>query len=362
MGGMDRRRFLMAAGAVLATAGCTSTPPIPSATPAPPPVYPGHHNPDVRKLIAWLSSLPQRDANRVVSGQQIQFGGYEQFVNGLARRTGRRPAMIGAGFDGYWNPRMVRVLIDHWGAGGLVTMDLHPPNPFLDGADPESYRVTATDPKPDLRELLAGAPASPQRDRWRAELERLGDVLQELAESGVVVIFRPLHEQNGTWFWWGEDVTTRQTAVRELYQDMHAYLSGDRKLHNIIWGHSPGMPWDAPRMKYYPGDEYVDMIGATCYSDDIRLGLTDQPDNLADMTAPQRPVGLLEIGPSTQHDGSWDASLIIDRIRDRYPEMVMFNCWNGWTNVTMELVHVRNAEKLMNDPWVISLETMDWRA
>jgi mannan endo-1,4-beta-mannosidase len=39
----------------------------------------------------------------------------------------------------------------------------------------------------------------------------------------------------------------------------------------------------------------------------------------------------------------------------------MFNCWHGWTNAKVSLAEISNADKLMNDPWVISAENIDWR-
>lgn len=379
MPGVDRRTLLLAAGAALA-ASCSPSqeqpPPVARPTLAPSvtgtlthrvPVQPSDPNAtaETKQLLSWLTGLPKRDSQRVVSGQQITASAredYSRLFTGLGRQVGRQPALIGVSFDGYWNSRIVPVLIDHWKAGGLVTIDLHRPNPFLDRADPESYRINSSDPKPDLRALLAGAPPSPARSRWRADMEKLGDIMQELAEAGVVVIFRPLHEANGLWFWWGQDEKTQTSASVELYRDIHTYLTKTRNLHNMLWGYSPAKPWNAPRMKYYPGDEYIDIMGPTIYENTIRFGLEGQSDDISDMTSAKRPMGLLELGSVEPYDGSWDAAGIIEQIRNRYPDLMLFNCWHGWDGVKMSLAEIRNADKLMNDPWIISLENIKWRA
>jgi mannan endo-1,4-beta-mannosidase len=378
---VDRRSLLLAAGAFLA--GCAAPP-----APAPPTNRPtlapsvgrtlGPRTPtgpadpaataDTRKLLAWLTALPDRSERRVVSGQQITAdaqGDYERFFRAMNRDIGHSPALIGVSYDGYWNKRIVPVLIDHWRAGGLVALDLHRPNPFLGTNDPESYRIDPAVAKPDLSELLAGAKPSPARSRWRADIERLGDAMQELAEAGVTVIFRPLHEANGLWFWWGVDDKTQKSASIELYRDLYSYLTEDRKLHNILWGYSPGKPWNAPRMRFYPGDDVIDIMGPTIYENTLRFGLDGQSDDISDMTEAGRPMALLEIGSVEPYDGSWDASSIVARIRERYPQLTMFNCWHGWNEngerVKMSLVEIRNTDKLMNDPWVVSLENIDWR-
>ena len=146
--------------------------------------------------------------------------------------------------------------------------------------------------------------------------------MQELSEAGVTVIFRPLHEANGLWFWWGHDYKTQKSASIDLYRDMHAYLTQTRKLHNILWGYSPGKPWNAPRMRYYPGDDVIDIMGPTIYPNTIRFGLDGQSDDISDMTEAGRPMALLEVGSYQPYNGSWDAAGIIERIRDKYQQLV----------------------------------------
>jgi mannan endo-1,4-beta-mannosidase len=305
----------------------------------------------------------------VVSGQQITADApqdYDKLFRTLKRNTGHSPALIGVSYDGYWNSRIVPVLVDHWRAGGLVTLDLHRPNPFLAKIDPESYRIDPQlGPKPDLTALLADAKPSAARTRWRTDLEKFGDTVQELSEAGVTVIFRPLHEANGFWFWWGHDYTTQKSASVELYRDLYAYLTETRKLHNMLWAYSPGKAWNAPRMRYYPGDDVIDIMGPTIYENTIRFGLDGQSDDIGDMLEAERPMALLEVGSLEPYDGSWDAAGIIQRIRDKYSMLTAFNCWHGWRDgsevVKMSLAEISNADKLMNDPWVISLENIDWR-
>lgn len=379
MSQVDRRTLLRAVAGAALTAGCTTTgtqitkgttglptlaPSVRTTSPRQPsgPSDP-QATPDTAKLLAWLTALPQRDSRRVVSGQQISPDAredYEHSFIGLAKKTGHRPALIGVSFDGYWKDGIVPVLIDHWRSGGMVAMDLHLPNPFLDKVDPESYRIDSEGTKPDLTALLADAKPSAARTRWRTDMERLGDVFEELSDAGVTVIFRPLHEANGLWFWWCQDIKTQTSASKELYRDIYNYVTQTRKLHNILWGYAPAKPWNAPRMKYYPGDDLIDILGPTVYENTIRFGLEGQSDDVSDMLAAARPMTLLELGPITV-DGSWDAGAVIDTIRTKYPFLTLFNTWRSWPGAKVALADVKNSDKLMNDPWIVSAENIDWR-
>ncbi|GAB3911587.1 mannan endo-1,4-beta-mannosidase [Kibdelosporangium lantanae] len=319
---------------------------------------------DTQSLLRWFRELPNRKTRRVVSGQQIDaltVASYDQFVEKLANRTKKYPALVGVTVQDAWNRTDTRFLADHWRQGGLVCVDIHPTNPWNPTGGANSAWVSdATAAKPDLRSLLATSDASAQRTAWRAQLERLGDLVESLAQAGVVVLLRPLHESNGSWFWWGQDMTTKKTNARDLYRDIFYYVTETRRLHNVLFVYSPGASWDAPSMEYYPGPEFVDMVSPSRYDDGLQM-LTSPNDDYKDILTSGKPVGFGECGPSTKLDGSWDARTIINRIRSTYPMMTWFNVWHGWEHKVMELVSDQHTEELMNDPWVITRDTVDWR-
>jgi mannan endo-1,4-beta-mannosidase len=325
---------------------------------------------DTQSLLKWFKELPSRDSRRVVSGQQIDditAASFDQFIEKLAARTQKYPAMVGLTVQDAWTSRAdTRFLVDHWKRGGLVAMDIHPSNPWNPTAGANSAWVPdAKAAKPDLRTLLATSDSSAQRTVWRGQLERLGDLIEDLGSSGVVVLLRPLHESNGSWFWWGQDFASKKTNSRDLYRDIFYYITETRNLHNVLFVYSPGASWDGPAMEYYPGPEFVDMICPSRYDDNMfmlgeRTG--ESPNNdYKDILTAEKPIGFGECGPATKLDGSWDARTIINRIRSTYPRMTYFHVWHGWQNKIMELARDQHTEELMNDPWVITRDTVDWR-
>jgi mannan endo-1,4-beta-mannosidase len=326
-------------------------------------------SPDAQALLKWFKDLPNRQSRRVVSGQQIDeitTASFDEYIEKLAKRTGKYPAMVGVMIRDAWSKADTQVLVDHWKQGGLITVDTHSTNPWNPAGGANSAWVPDPKaPKPDLRVLLATSDATPQRKIWRDQLERLGDFVEEMSSAGAVVLLRPLHESNGSWFWWGQDISTRKTNARDLYRDVYYYVTQARKLHNVLFVYSPGASWDGPAMAYYPGPEFVDIISPTRYDDQL-LMLGEQKDqspskDYQDILTAEKPVGFGECGPGTKLDGSWDARTIVNRIRTSYPRMTYFNVWHGWENKVMELVKDRYTEELMHDPWVITRDTVDWQ-
>lgn len=80
------------------------------------------------------------------------------------------------------------------------------------------------------------------------------------------VLFRPFHENTGSWFWWGAGFCTEET-YKELYRYTVSYLRDEKNIHNILYVYSPGSEFTsaAEFEERYPGDEYVDIVGFDMY-------------------------------------------------------------------------------------------------
>ena len=77
-----------------------------------------------------------------------------------------------------------------------------------------------------------------------------------LRDNGVPVLFRPLHEASGGWFWWG---AADAESYKKLYITMYEKFTKEYGLNNLIW------VWNGQDARWYPGDEYVDIIGEDVY-------------------------------------------------------------------------------------------------
>lgn len=146
-------------------------------------------------------------------------------------------------------------LTSHW-----LTPMIHYTDAYERGANNSRYTLTPEEYRGIMTE------GTPQNKNFTDELNIETDFIRKLKNRGISVIFRPLHEGNGGWFWWttnSEMGITGEDAAN-LYIFVYDYFTETQGLDNIIWQFNTGLC--APgHYDWYPGDEYVDMYGTDWY-------------------------------------------------------------------------------------------------
>ena len=143
----------------------------------------------------------------------------------------------------------------HASRGGIVTFSWHLRNPLTGG---DSWDISSD------QAVASVLPGGPQEEKFCLWLQRLGDFLESLGPD-TPFIFRPWHENVGSWFWWGGRLCTA-SDYRELFRLTHDYLTDERDLDNIVWCYSPnGSCSIEDYMERYPGDDCVDLLGIDSY-------------------------------------------------------------------------------------------------
>ena len=104
------------------------------------------------------------------------------------------------------------------------------------------------------------------------DIDRISEQLTRLRDCGVPVIWRPLHEASGGWFWWG---ASGPEAYKWLWKLMYERMTDYHELDNLIW------IWNAQSSDWYPGDEYCDIAAIDIYNAAHDYGAS--PAMLADM-------------------------------------------------------------------------------
>jgi mannan endo-1,4-beta-mannosidase len=312
-------------------------------------------------LLATAASSP----NLVIgqnAGHAEAITSTNYFTN-LRAQTGRYPALLGIDLgigdlahltDAAGRAQVIESLVRWQENGGLVTLSMHPASPTtLTNTWVEASNQLVTNP---AAILSAG---TPERTAWLAMLDRVAVVLGELQDAGVIVLWRPLHEMNGAWFWWGK--WPDPAAFVALWHDMHNYFTQTKKLDNLLWVYcANAVDWPdsvAPTAAYWPGDAYVDLTALDFYGE--TAADFGKNSGYADLIATGKTLAFGELGPKAKRDGGFD-NLTYLAIKGLYPELAGMLAWHSWTSGT-DFVHVAiedcsNAAALLSDSRAITLE------
>ncbi len=153
-----------------------------------------------------------------------------------------------------------------WKAGGIPQFNWHWKDPMH---EVEAFYTKSSGNTP-YTEFSIGKAYDESTGKWKTEsdeykaimrdMEMVADSLLTLQKEGVAVLWRPLHEASGKWFWWGTDGAKPCVALYKLMFDLFVNKKG---LHNLIWVWTTDEATDA--LDWYPGDEYVDVVGRDYY-------------------------------------------------------------------------------------------------
>jgi hypothetical protein len=197
-------------------------------------------------------------------------------------------------------------------------------------------------------------------------MDKKAEWLAELRDAGVVVLWRPFHEMNGGGRWWGG---RDQTKFINNWKHMFDYFTDTKGLNNLLWVYGPMKEMSGVESVeyYYPGDDYVDIVGMSYYL------WTDTLSNIGNEGYPEllglgKVFALTEFGPCAHTCGEggggeppadcYDYSTLPGEIQSHCPKSVYFLPWHSnWA-----MVNQRNARQLLNDPWVMTRDEVDWRS
>jgi mannan endo-1,4-beta-mannosidase len=154
-----------------------------------------------------------------------------------------------------WGNNYVQKAIEWGKSGGIVTMSWHW---RLGGAD--FYSPAHYWPKPGGTSFPDGDIAT--NEVINKDLKQLGDKLQMLADAKIPVMWRPLHEPPGNWFWWH---TAGSQKYVQLWKYQYDYLVNKRGINNLIWVYSGSEHSGYKDQNWYPGNEYVDIAAVDGY-------------------------------------------------------------------------------------------------
>ncbi len=188
----------------------------------------------------------------IIAAQQesIWAGSPEYEMDHILKVTGKLPAMRGLDFKANDFDGVVMRSIEWTKRGGLVTICWHT------GVAISDYPESKED-DPDFERLFTEGTA--ENTTLMSSWDRAARALQDLRRADVTVLWRPFHEFDGQWFWWGKGGSEN---FKRLWKLMYDKFKNEYKLDNLIWvlGYA-----DFVKDGWYPGDEYCDIIGSDTY-------------------------------------------------------------------------------------------------
>ena len=230
-----------------------------------------------RALLQYLYDLT---GTNTLSGQESMFSDSGASVNPepfpssrdshVYDETGAYPALYSSDFGDVNTTNLAdrQKVVDNALAyaerGSIIQLHYHmiqPDQPDGAGFDTMS-QFSESNPYPaaNIDQILT--PGTALNTEHLRRLDDLAALLDQLQNAGVPVLWRPFHEMNGGWFWWGV-----QPRFAELWVQMWDYLTNRHGLNNLLWVFSVNH-WSGTQggpADYYPGDAYVDVLGVDVY-------------------------------------------------------------------------------------------------
>ena len=305
-----------------------ATPGAAPARPAPPPPYacePVNPNatPEARALLKTLCAVSGKGT---LSGQHNFPNRRSQDYDRVNAITGKYPAIWGSDFgftggnDGNSieaRPDIVAEAKKQYAAGSIIYLCWHMLRPTEDepGIPDVSWRgsVQATLTDAQWEELITSD--TPLHRRWEKYMDTVAAFLKQLQDAHIPVLWRPMHENNGKFFWWGGRPGPAGTA--QLYREVYSRMVNVHHLDNLVWVWNQNGPAPAGEFAgFFPGQKYVDVVSYDNYRE-----LSDRYYYEIMALADGKPVALGEVGtpPSAE-------------VLKAQPKWAFFMLWAGMVN------------------------------
>ena len=234
------------------------------------------------ETVALFYNLRNLGKTKIIIGQQDAFNSFYQNSGSsdIKKTTGNDPSILGSDFmfitdkdnpNNNWYVQQENKIIqdtkDAYAKGMINTFCWHLREPYNEKSF-YSADMTSEQRTDAFKSLLPGGKFN---DWYKKKLEKVASVVSNLKDTNgkqIPIIFRPFHEFDGNWFWWGANYCTAEEYI-SVYRITVNYLRDTKNVHNILFAFSPDNSYTTPSsyLSRYPGDDYVDILGMDNYGD-----------------------------------------------------------------------------------------------
>ena len=234
------------------------------------------------ETAALFYNLRNLGKSKTLIGQQDAFNSFYQNSGSsdIKKTTGNDPSILGSDFmfitdkdnpNNNWYVQQENKIIqdtkDAYNKGIINTFCWHLREPYNEKSF-YSADMTSEQRTDAFKSLLPGGKFN---DWYKKKLDKVASVVSNLKDTNgkqIPIIFRPFHEFDGNWFWWGANYCTAEEYI-SVYRFTVNYLRDTKNVHNILFAFSPDNSYTTPSsyLSRYPGDDYVDILGMDNYGD-----------------------------------------------------------------------------------------------
>jgi mannan endo-1,4-beta-mannosidase len=298
-----------------------------------------------KETKSLMHFLTDQYGKSILSGQQDLTE-----VEWLNNNIGKKPAIVGFDFLDYSNSalqyernsKQVEQAIQWDKEGGIVTFSWHWIAPkhltnkpgkewdtgYLTKSTTFDVQYAMTHPNSEEYKLLLN------------DIDTIAIQLKKLQKANIPILFRPLHEAEGGWFWWG---AKGPEPAKKLYILLYDRLTNYHKINNLIW------VWNSVSPEWYPGDKYVDIISYDSYpSAGDYLPVSIPYDRALSLVNNRKMVTLSENGPIPDPD----------LLKKYQVSWSWFLTWRGHFLKNGKLNDIDHLTKVYNSPYVITLDEL----
>jgi len=288
--------------------------------------------------------------------------------------TGSHPAIVGIDFSDFSGRSKDQIektkdllrknVIDTYERGGITTVSWHFNNPASEGGFYWKGGISAAS-------MSLIKPGGSHHEEYKEILKTIADFAHSVkAKDGKLspMIFRPFHEFDGDWFWWGRTHTSREDFIA-VWQFTVSYLRDTLGVHNFIYAFSPDNKFnsEAEYLERYPGDEFVDMLGMDDYGDFGRDGKYDLDAGLrklkifSDLAIKKKKLAAFtETGLESIPNEKWWTEVLLKTLKSENLQLAYVLVWrNDVTSPTHYYapfpgqVSEKDFIKFYNDPFTL---------
>lgn len=270
---------------------------------------PQQHSAEAAQLLQCLRTI---QGQKTISGTMACVNWNLNEAKWVHQHTGKWPALNGFDYihhpfssKGGWIDYTNISEVSQWNSdGGVVTIMWHWNVPANKSGDYSFYWGTESDKTTfDVRKIFE--PASSEYQLMMQDIDQIASYLKLLKEAHIPVLWRPLHEAGGMWFWWGRDAE----ACNELWRTMYRRFQ-EAGLDNLIWVWTQSAAWGKPYSdgyRWYPGDDYVDIVSIDVYNNNSASNIYTSCYKFLCDYSPTKFVALTECGNVPTISTQWNA-------------------------------------------------------